>query len=216
MLKYEKLLKEWDLDLDSDVLDKAFVEKAKKFQKQVANNELKDEEIKAADEELVQMFNELHEFEEESDPELVETKKKVFLLEAKTKIAEAETLDELEEIKKEYKDKFDEIEPVFTARFNKMKNKIAEAINSANADKLPGLLEKYKGYSELKKLIENRIKEEEQKRKPSSLKETLLKKREWTYKELRELGIEPTGNDMIVEGLKLEKEYLFNIYSVRK
>jgi len=231
-IKYRELMKEYEVTLENkdNVLDKAFVSKAVDFEEKLKNNELTDDEIIAADNELVDLFNTLHQFAEEESEELKKANHKAIVNEAKVAIAEAGTIEDLAILREKY-NVLPEVHPMIdqkieklTAKSQKDKDeqtkKIIEAgkkeITAARYDDLQAMGDKYKDYPELVAIINKRHNDEKPGNDDEKLRQTLLSKKEWSYPDLKALGINPTGNDMKVAGVKLEKEFLFAIYSVRK
>jgi hypothetical protein len=97
-------------------------------------------------------------------------------------------------------------------------------INEPSLD-IAGLNKLKKKYSEdpalVKKIDESiqKIKDDAstaESNKKKSLRDKLLSQEEWSFKELRTLGIDVTGDDMTVEGIFLERQYLLNIYIAKK
>ena len=80
---------------------------------------------------------------------------------------------------------------------------------------LGAIRQKYQTYPELVGLINKRIEDERKDWDDKELAAKLRAKKEWSYHELKALGITPTGEDMTVAGVKLYKEWMFNIYSTR-
>lgn len=227
--EYKKLMKEYNVTLDNVVLDPGFCSKVTEFEEKLKNNQLTDDEMKAWDAELVELFN-AQPHEEVDSEELKDVKHDKDVANAKAEIAEAETIEALTALQNKYNSTLPEaceLIPPKIAKLVKAAEKaenakkeqfITEAkkeIAAAKYDDLQAMGEKYKEYPELVEIIKKRHADE----KPDpvkTLKEILLSKKEWSYKELRGIGIEPTGNDMTVEGVKLEREYLLAVYSVRK
>jgi hypothetical protein len=230
-IQYRNLLKDWNLTLSSDVLDPAFVQKATEFETKIKNNELSDEEIKAWDDELVKLFNELHNFSEEESPEVKAANHKKDIAEAKNEIAEAETIEALTALQQKFAH-LPELAPFIekrieklqlaqkTAEQNKFISDAKEVIANTPYDNLPLLLEQpFKDHPELVKIIEARIeKEKPAPPEPETIRDKLQKarKREWSYQDLKDIGINPTGDDMTVEGVFLERQYLYKIYKITK
>ncbi len=224
---YEVKLKELGLKLDNAILDPAFVTKVNDFQDKVKKHELTDEETTAIDQELCAMLDQL-EVEDVENEETKQANLKKEFAEAKAEVLEAEDDEEklnqlagkflhLPEIQKLIEKRLQNIQGKRTAEEQKkFKGEATEAIKTATYEMLPGLLESYKDHPDLIKAINHRIESENPAKNEDALKNKLLTKKEWSYAELKELGITPTGNDMRVAGLKLEKEMFFNIYSVRK
>lgn len=227
-------MKEYKITLESDVLDPAFVSKAKDFEKKLENNEMTDEEIKAADDELIELFNK-HDLSEEDSEELAAAKRERDLALAKKEVAEAETIVKLTEQKERFKKDFPEVVPLIDKKLVKLQKdaekKEAEEkqvaldklfgiakkeIAECPYDELQAMGEKYKQYPEMVELVRKRHEDEKPEKEQAALAEKLRAKKEWSYKELEALGIKPTGNDMTVAGVRLEKEYLLSIYSVRR
>lgn len=231
-IKYRQLMKEYEVTLENkdNVLDKAFVSKALDFEEKLKNNQLTDDEITALDNELVELFNTLHDFAEVDSDEIKAAEHKAAVAEAKAVIAESGTIEDLSILREKYNE-LSEVHPLIDSKIEKLqakgqkskdeeRAKLIDAgkkeIAAAKYDELQAMGEKYKEYPELVAIINKRHADEKPDNEQSKLKETLLQKKEWSYAELKALGINPTGNDMNVAGLKLEKEYLFSIYRVRK
>lgn len=218
---------EFKIKLEDEAIDPAFRAKAEDFEKKVAENQLSDDEIKAADEELVSLFKELHNFTEEDSDELKLEKHRTRTLEGKNKIAEAETIEEIAALEKEYDDCPDLV-PFIEKRKEKLqkasqaaqRNKFiqdaTEEVKSAGYDNLPGLLTKYKDEPEIIKLIQARIEKDKPADLPKSKRDMLQQahKREWSYEDLRKIGIEPSGVDMKIEGVYLRKKHMFKLYEI--
>jgi glucan-binding YG repeat protein len=224
--EFEVKMKELDLALDNPVLDPAFVTKATDFKEKVKKHELSDDEAEAIDKELCAMLDQLDVSEEDSE-EVKKANLRKEQSDAKAEVLEAENEEQLHqlagkflhlpEIQKLIEKRLKTIQEKQTAEDQKkIKDEAKEAIRTATYEMLPSLLESYKDYPDLVKVINARIKDEDPSKNESALHDKLLTKKEWSYAELQELGIKPTGNDMKVAGLKLEKEWFFNIYSVRK
>ncbi len=233
-IKYRELMKEYKVLIDNPVLAPDFVSKAKDFEEKLAANQLTDDEIKAADDELCELFKTKHDFVDEDSDEIKAAKRGQVLSEARADIAEAGTADELKTLQIRFKD-LPEVQPLITKKLQKLDDDAKKAdekkraedqakflvdaekeIKAAKYEDLQALGEKYKDHPELVTLINKRHADEKPGKGEAELKEKLLSKREWTYAELEALGIKPTGNDMKVAGLRLEKEYLFRTYSVRR
>ncbi len=223
---YEVKLKELGLKLDNPVLDPAFVTKVNDFQEKVKNHELSDEEAEAVDKELCEMLDQL-EVSEEDNEETRKANLKAEMATAKAEVLEAEGEEQLHQLAAKFLH-LPEIQKLIEKRLTAIQNKetaarekaekeqALEAINTATYEMLPGLLESYKDHPDLVKVIKSRITAEDPSKNEDALRNKLLTKKEWSYAELQELGITPTGNDMKVAGLKLEREMYFKIYSVRK
>jgi hypothetical protein len=228
--KYKLLLKEHKLTLESDVLDPAFVQKAKDFQADLEAKKLTEDQINAIDDELVALFGQL-EIEEVDSPELAKEKHKAKVLEAKEVIAAAGSMDELKKLQKEYEE-FPELQPFIEKRIEKLEKAAQEAVDktekikfmsdataeieAAAYEALAALSGKYKEHPDLLKLIEARIEKEKPAAKELTIREKLqaAKKRRWTYDDLIAIGIKPTGDDMEVEGVYLQREYMFKVYFI--
>lgn len=230
-IKYRELMKEYDVTLENkdEVLDAAFVSKATEFEQKVVNNELTDDEIKAWDDELVELFNK-HNLSEEDSEDVKNLKKAKEISDAKAEIAETETFEDLNKLQVKFKD-LPEVLPLIAKKLDiieKAVNKTQEdnkakfltdakaEIAAAAYDQLQAMGEKYKDHPELIEIVNKRHKEEKPGNDDAELAAKLRSKKEWSYAALRELGINPTGDDMTVAGVKLEKEYLLAVYSVRK
>ncbi len=231
MLEYQKLMEQWGIGLDNDpnhVLDPAFVSKAKTLEEKIKNNELTDDEIKNADAELVEMFNKLEKEEVDSD-ELADVKRQKDIAEAKAEIAESNSIELLNALKKKFKD-LPEVLPFIDKKLEKFQTEKErneqEALNKLFAiakkeikeidyDNLQAIGEKYKAYPELVAIVNKRIEDDRPQKEEKELAAKLRTKKEWSYKELQALGVKVTGEDMTVAGVRLEREFLFNIYSIR-
>jgi len=224
--KYEKLMQEWETNMDNPVLDKAFVAKVEDFKQKLEKKSLTDEEIAIADDELCKLFKELHKLEEVESEDVKRANHKVRVAEAKEEIASAETIQALKILQSKFDD-LPELQPFIAKRIEKLDKvendqqlqqtiaKGKEEIKSAPYSNLPGLIEKYKDHAELVALINQRIEKE----KPSedlTIRQKLAnaKKKRFTYDELRAMGIKITGDDMEIEGIYLERQYLFKIYEI--
>jgi hypothetical protein len=220
-------MEDWNVTLESDALDRAFVTKAKEFEEKLKINALSDDEITAWDNELVGLFNE-QDLVEEDSPEVKAANRKREIAEAKNEIAEAETIEALTALQKKFEhlpelDTFIEkrIEKIRKATEDAQQNKFlteaTEEIKATDYPNLPALLEKYKDHPDLIKLIQTRIEKEKPHVEPT-LREKLsgAKKREWSYDDLRAIGITPTGNDMEIEGVLLKRQYLVYVYKIEK
>lgn len=224
--EFENLMKGLDLTMDSEVLDRAFVAKVTDFKDKLAKKQLTDDEIEATDKELVEMLNKL-EVIVEDDEELKAAKLKAEISEAKAEVVQAETEEALNQLAGKYLH-LTVIQELIEKRLKSIRgkkekeekeqafNEAVEKIKKASPEQYQSLLQEYKDDPELVKIIEGLINAKKQDDPEKELREKLLEKREWSFAELRELGINPTGNDMKVAGLKLEKEMYFNIYSIRK
>jgi len=231
-IKYRELMKEYQVTLENkdNVLDKAFVSKALDFEAKLKNNQLTDDEITALDNELVDLFNTLHDFTEEDSDEIKKANHKAAVSEAKAAIAESGTIEDLVILREKYNE-LSEVHPLIDAKIDKLTKQgqknddlkrqalidnAKKEIAAAKYDELQAMGEKYKEYPELIAIINQRHKDEKPGNEETKLKDTLLSKKEWSYADLRALGINPTGNDMVVAGVRLDKEYLLTIYRVRK
>jgi chromosome segregation ATPase len=193
MLKYQKKLDDFEIkSLDDEVLDAAFVVKAKELEQKIANKSLSDEEIEAIDNELCTLFDEVHDFEEVPSDEVTQLQRQNTILQGKQKVEKEKSIDGMLLLIDEYKD-------------------YPEVLETAN-EKLNSIQEAQKQAEEKKKEAEEKKKEAEQKQ--MTIQERLLSKKVWSYDELRELGIEPTGENMIAQGVVLNRRYMFLAYEV--
>jgi hypothetical protein len=233
-IKYRELLKEYGVTLESDVLDPAFVVKAKDFEQKMEKGELTDEQTVELDNELVELFYK-HDLEEEDSDEVKKLKRDAEITNITAKIEKAADLQSLAAIEKEFLAEYPEIKEKYdkkkaqlekiVADANKKKEqeatellvkKAKEEIAACDYSNLQALGEKYKQYPELVEIIKKRHADEAPGKENERIAQTLRSKKEWSYVELRQMGIEPTGSDMTVAGVILQKEFLFNVYSVRK
>lgn len=238
-IKYRQLLSENKLTLKSEVLHPSFVSKAEEFEQKLGSNQLTDDEIKALDAELVSMFESLHDFSEEDSEEVTRVKHATDVANARANIAETNTVEDLTKLKTVYKD-LSEVLPIIDAKITKLNDVAAKEqerqrqieeqrqqqaqaqiitsakgeISAAKYEALQSLKVKFKDYPELVKIIDDRIAAEKPGKDDEELKAKLLSKKEWGYAALREIGVKPTGNNMTVAGVRLEKEYLLDVYAV--
>ena len=230
-IKYRELMAEYGVTLESDTPSNGFKSRARTFEEKLKKNELTDEEIEAFDNELIEIFKTEHDLSEVDSDELAEAKRKADLAEAKVLIKDAETIQELNALNQKYKAQFPELIPVIVAKVEKLNQKAsndeAEAkekllkvakdeVAQAAYSELGAYGEKYKTLPEIVEIVNKRIADEAPNEKDKELAAKLRSKKQWSYAELRAIGVEPTGNDMTVAGVKLEKEYLLTIYLVRK
>ena len=235
MLKFEKKLAEFDIkDLNDDNLDPAFVAKATDLLDKIKKGTLKDEEIAEADNELCNLFDELHDFEEVDDPKMTELQRANAVLQGKEAVNAAGSIDELQKVIAEYKD-FMEVMDLAHVKIGSIQQKIdqenakAETVNKIklavdSATSLDQLKEITKDFDDqnpqVVEIVNAKIAElkesakQTEQNKNSEIQNKLLSKDSWTYGELRELGISPTGENMIVHGIKLDKVHLFKVYAV--
>lgn len=234
MINYRELLKEYKLTLESDVLDPAFVSKAKDFEQKLAANQLTEEEIKIADDELVELFKTKHDFTEEDSEEIKTANHEREVAEARAAIAESDSTEglnvllisykELPEVHQLIKNKINKLQDIKDKETQREKEESRKRaiqngtmeIKAAKYEDLQAMGEKYKEFPELVEMINKRHTDEKPGNEEAVLKAKLLSKKQWSYAELQALDIKPTGNDMIVAGVKLEKEYLLAVYQVRK
>jgi hypothetical protein len=230
-------MEEYNVTLDNPVLDPAFVTKANDFEEKLKSNQLTDEEIKATDDELVALFN-AHDLSEEDSEEVKKAQRNESIANARLAITEASDVKVLTGLLKKYED-LPEVLPDIQAKITKLEKKAQEQANEktekenkekrarlieegtkeikdAKYENLQALGEKYKEFPELVKLVNDRHVAEKPDNDDEKLKATLLTKKEWSYGELKAKGIKPTGNDMTVAGVRMEKEYMLEVYRVRR
>jgi hypothetical protein len=232
-IKYRELMKEAGISIDHPGLDPAYVSRVNTFEKKLAGNELTDQEIKSSDDELIELFK-AHEISEEDSEEVKIANHAKAIAEGKASILEAETIEQLNTLRgplKEFPDllslidtkvakiekaKSDQDDKDKKAQHEKMITQAKKEIGEAKYEDLQGLGEKYKDNSELIALIKDRHEKEKPGKQDDELKEKLLSKKEWSYKELRSMGITPTDENMTVFGVKLEHIWLCDAYRVKK
>ena len=227
--KFEKLMAKWEIELDNPVCDPAFVTKVNDFRARLEKKSLTDEEITAWDDELTNLFQTLHELKEEESPEVKKAQRRADMAELKSKITDAETPEQLNALTPELEN-FPELQPLFDKRTEKLQKAMEKVqkdqffadaqaeIKETEYNDLAGLLEKYKDYPDLVVLIQSRIEKEKPIVKDKTKRELLseAKKREWSYEDLKAIGITPTGFDMEIEGVTLTKQYMFKVYHITK
>lgn len=241
-IKYRELMKEYNVTLanEDNVLDPGFVSKAKTFEEKLKNNQLTDEEIQSEDNELVELFNK-HDLTEEDSDDVKIAKHNIAIADAKVEIADAGTIEVLTALQEKFK-LLPEVQPIIDKKLEKLQKDVEkssqqaakaneqeekqareqliahgkEEIAKTSFEDLQIIGEKYKDYPELVEIINKRHKDEKPKKDHEELAKKLRSKAEWTYKELEAIGIKPTDNDMTVAGVRLEKEFLLSVYSVRR
>jgi hypothetical protein len=197
-LKFHAKLAEYDIvNLDDKVLNPGFVEKARAFELEIEKGTLTDEEIKTQDEELCILFEEVHEFTPVDSDEVNQLKTENYIHSVKEKVSEMTNLDELGTLITENQ-KHPELVEYINKRMDKVKKDIQDIADKAEKKKMVDALESTK-----------KAKSNPAPAPQPTLQQKLLKKVEWTYDELRALGIKVTGQDMVVEGVRLKKKYLF-------
>lgn len=229
-LKFVELMKKYSVTLDDAVLDPAFVSKANTLNTAIANKELTDAEITAADDELVELFTTLHDLTEDDSDEVKGANKGKEIAEAKVEITEAATVKELTQLSQKYRH-LPEVLPIIAEKIKKLtlkaeddnNEKALKALNDAKneiatapIDKLDDLFKKHGANPELAELINARKEKEGPVKINEELAAKLRSKKEWSYSELAALGIKATGSNMVVEGVHLQKQYLLTIYLVTK
>ena len=136
-----------------------------------------------------------------------------------------EALDLLKEKCSQYPDLLKKVEKKISEAESMTQRQTAEAeIDEPSLDipSLTKLKKKYSKDADLVKRIDQRIKKIQddatsaESNKKKTLKDKLLSQEQWSYKDLRDLGIEVTGEDMTVEGVFLQRQYLFNVYIAKK
>jgi hypothetical protein len=225
-IKYRAFMKEYKLTFESEVLDPAFVEKAKDFEKKLSRHELSDEEAAVIDDELMGMLAEL-EVTEVDSKEVKAANLRAEIAEAKNQVSEATSIDELKELQEKFAhlpglDKFIAVrierseKELNDKNAKKFQEEALQEIEQAAYADLSALAEKYKEHAGLLKKINGRIKDENPAKGQETPREKLAaaKKREFSYDELRAMGIEPTGDDINVEGVILERQYMFKVYRI--
>lgn len=222
--KYQDLMKEYKISLDSPVLDPAFVSKVQEFETKSA--QLTDEELVIADQELCEMFTNLHELGEEENEETKKANRKAEIAEAKVEIAEANTLEELNNLAGKYIHLSD-VQVMIEKKIKKLTDlkadeelkqfidQASQAISSAKYEELSEMRALYEAYPDLITAIDKRLDEEAPAKQKSDLRTKLLEKREWDYNSLKAIGITPTGDNMTIEGVFLERQYLYKIYKIK-
>jgi hypothetical protein len=201
-LNYQKKLSNWNItDLTDPALDGQFVSKARTFEAALKKNTLSPEEIEATDNELCELFDDLHEFEEVDDSTVTQLKTQNLILAVKEQVNASSDLKELTDMANKYSDYpeilgfIDSRAAIVTVEIEKQNQEAAEAARLESEAKEKAEAEKGK--------TEN------------SLQAKLLSKTTWKYSELEVLGIQPTDKDMIVDGVYLEQQYMFTIYKVK-
>lgn len=226
-MEYEIVLKELKLTLESDIIDPAFLNKVNEFQAKLKNNELTEAEIKEWDDDLVKMFYELHPVTEVENEELTAANRKLAISAAKNEIADAETIEALTALQTKLAH-LTELAPFIEKRIEKLQKAVTDEaqakflsdatqeIKAAAYDDLQTLFEKYKDHLPLIEIINARIEKEKPVPVPETLRDKLskAKKREWSYADLKAIGITPTEQDMEIEGVYLERQYMFRIYKI--
>jgi hypothetical protein len=212
ILKYQVQLDKYDIkDLTDPILDGKFVSKATAFEAARAKGTLSPEEIEATDTELCELFDKLHEFEEVDDSTVTQLKKQVLFNEVKSEANATEDLQELTAMVNKYKD-YPELVTFIGTRAKGIQAELEKQAKDEAEAKAKEENETAEAQAKAKAEAERLAAEAA---KNNSLKTKLLAKEHWKYSELRELGIEPTDHDMVVDGVYLKQVYLFNVYQVK-
>lgn len=231
-LKYKAKLDEFEIkDLNDPNLDPAFVAKAKEFEEKITKGTLSDLEIAEIDDDLCKIFDENHDFEEVDSEEVTSLKKQATITEGKREVENNNDLKVLSEITQKYED-YPEVKEYAEKKAAGIKAELTKKQQAENAHK--DLLESIENATELSQLkaiaeeyADNKqivdlatekareIKAESEQKQKSDRAKTLLTKPEWNYQQLRELGINPTGDDMVVDGVVLERQYMFKAYNTK-
>jgi len=237
---YEAIFNEYEVSgLDSDNLDAGWLSAYRTHEQNVADGKLTDEEIKKAEDDLIELFKELQPEVEEEDPvpdpkteeEILKLKNQNLLLQAERDVNAAKDMPTLERLKETYKGHAEATKliddrlltmgaAVDSERKNNAKKLISE---STDLEALAKMKEEWASDKAIVKLIAARIKvvtEEQEKQKVSKSKEDVinalkeLNGKDVSYQWLREHGIEPTGDHMEVEGIKLYRQRFFFAYRI--
>ena len=233
MLKYVVKMSEYQIkDLSDDALDAAFVVKATDLQEKITNKSLSEEEVEAIDDELCELFDECHDFEEVNAPELTDLQTQNTVFKGKEALQSANSLEDVNEILEKY-NAFPEVVELCNKKIeglNAQQSEVNELETArakmqadvAKATTLDELTEITKEYDNkdpwIVELVQGRANEikasnqEKQEQKSKGLKEKLMSQRVWSYEQLKEIGINVTGQDMVVEGVKMKRTYLFKAY----
>ena len=223
MYNFQTKMKEWGItSLDDPNLDNQFITEAKEFLKKVENKELDEEATKKADENLVELFEARHNENivdsEELKAEKVknqaliekneETRKANLIKQAAIDVSKNTNLESLEKLKGTY-------------------GEIPEALKIIE-DKIKWVKDqqgKSQGQKDEKELEAERLRVEEENRKAAADKPTKdkiaglkklasIKGYYATYNDLKNIGIQPTGDDMTIHGYRLIRQYSFKVYEI--
>jgi hypothetical protein len=206
MYEFEKQLKKYsEIGLDDPELTPGWVELAREFLTKAPD--MDDDERNAADAELTEKFKSMHTEEFIESKELTKVKADQQDLRKKTeKIEKDQRLTDLR-IQADKDLKHTDIE-----KLTKLKEKYAE---------LPDIIKQFDlQIGELKKAAEKAADDEKKKRtsqpaeKSTEEKLKALHGKEVSYQDLKNLGIEPTGDDMEVGNIKLYRRLYFFAYLV--
>jgi hypothetical protein len=207
ILKYQVALDKYDIkDLTDPILDGKFVSKAQSFEAARAKGTLSPEEIEATDTELCELFDKLHEFEEVNAPEVDQLKTQNLIHSVKEQAQASTDLQELTDMANKYKDY-----PELAAYIDKRAADVTVAIEKQAQEDADA---KAKADREIAETEEKEKEAAVQAAKNNSLQARLLTKEDWTYAELRDLGITVTQDDMVVDEVYLQRQYLFKLYKV--
>ena len=235
--KFEELLKEHKIkSLDDPNLVDVWVTKAKDFLEKV--EDMTPEEAVAADDELVADFQRLHPEELIDDPEFVEVKDQVkqntermnelekkqrldnLREQAKKDIKAVEKVEDLEKMKANYGELPDVLELIDKKIEELKKPPIPILDDKAKADKAKA--DKAKA-DKAKADKEKADKAKADKEKADKSKISRDKVITWLrdnhnksvdYEMLKKMGIKPTGDNMVIDGIKLLRRYYFKVYTI--
>lgn len=206
LLKYQEKLSEWNIkDLTNPDLDGKFVSKARTFESDLTKGVLSEEEISAIDDELCVLFDTLHDFEESDNNETAQLKRENLILAGKQEANNCTEQTQLTDLSEKYKDFPEVLEFIQKRAIN-----LAKELEKAKSDQI----EK----DRLEQIEREKEKQNQEKNKKETEKLTLQKKllsnTEFSYDQLREMNIEPTGEDMVVENVYLKRLFMFKVYRV--
>ena len=235
MLKYKKKLDEFKIEnLDDENLDPGFVAKAKDFEDKIEKGTLTDEEISTIDNELCELFESEHDFEKVPDEKTTQLQTQNTILQGKMAADKAESLEELQAVSGKYNN-FPEVMEVVNQKTEQLNAKIAQEDEQASAKEkilseinaattIDSLKETSKDYDTSRpwivEAVNNRATEinalikTQAENQNTEIQTKLLSKKEWNYPQLKEMGITPTGDNMVAHGIKLYRKYLFLMYIV--
>lgn len=238
--EFQNKMKGWGIEsLDDTNLDEQFVAEAREFLKKVENKELDEEATKTEDAKLVELFEARHDREDvDSDLIKVEKEKNAKLLaekeeirkenlikQAKIEVYKDNNLESLEKLKETYKELPEAIQ-VIDNKINWVKEQQAESQRKKDDKKAVGnaatleddrkdKVDKLEKARKDKIAVDKTTAEAPTKKIIEGLKKLANMKGYYAnYSDLRAIGIDPTGDDMEIEGFKLIRQYSFKVYKI--
>ena len=230
MYKFEKKMREWDIDsLNDPNLDGQFVSEAKEFLRKVDNKELDDDNIIKEDERLMELFDSLHEqlledseavrIEKIKNKKLKEENEKIrknnIINKAQISISKINDIADLEKLKEDYKDVPEALAIVEgKIQWLKEEQKKKDETKAKEAEAEAKAKAKAKAEAEAERIAKEKEQAPTKKMIDGLKKLSKMKGYYANYDDLRAIGIKPTGDDMEIKGFKLIRQFSFKVYKI--